>query len=284
MTMHIPVGLNLTAIGVSTAWWLDAARRTEAAGFDSLWIWDHFVSRGRLTDPLLECWSMLAAAATVTSRIRLGPFVSNVMNRHPAVLANIAATVAELSGGRLELGIGAGGHPAEHAAYGIPFPERPERAEHLVEAIEVLRLLLAGGPADYAGRHYRLAAAHAFPAPTPPPRITVAGVTPKGARLAARHGDAWTCFGDSYDALRPVFLAELAAAGRSAADVPILVAVEVEELAGGLDELTARWRERGAAELIIHDVFARELDDVLALALDDRGGPDHSAARAGRPR
>ena len=263
---HIPVGLNLTAIGVTPAWWLEAARRTEAAGYASVWIWDHFVSRGRLTDPLLECWSMLAAAAMVTSRIRLGPFVTNVMNRHPAVLANIAATVAELSGRRLELGIGAGGHPAEHAAYGIPFPERPERAEHLVEAIEILRLLLAGGPADYDGHHYRLATAHAFPAPVPPPRIIVGGMTPKGARLAARHGDAWTCFSDSLEALQPVFTAELAAVDRSLDEVPILVAVTVEETAVGLSELTAAWSDRGAAELIVHDVHADELDDVLALA------------------
>jgi alkanesulfonate monooxygenase SsuD/methylene tetrahydromethanopterin reductase-like flavin-dependent oxidoreductase (luciferase family) len=266
MTQHIPVGLNLTAIGVSTEWWLESVRLAEAAGFASAWIWDHFISRGRLTDPLLECWSMLAASATVTSRIRLGPFVANVMNHHPAVLANMAATVAELSGGRLELGIGAGGHDAEHHAYGIHFPERPLRAEHLAEAIEVIRLLHAGGPADYEGRHYRLVGAHAFPAPKPPPRIIVGGMTPRGARLAARHGDAWTCFSDTYDALRPVFLAQLAAEGRSAKEVPILVAVTVEEAAVGFSELTARWQERGASELIVHDVGAADLGALLALA------------------
>jgi G6PDH family F420-dependent oxidoreductase len=266
---HLPVGLNLTAIGVTTAWWLEAAQRSEAAGFDSVWIWDHFVSRGRLTDPLLECWSMLAAASTLTSRVRLGSFVTNVMNRHPAVLARIAATVAELSSGRLELGIGAGGHPAEHHAYGIPFPERPVRAAHLREAIDVLRLLLAGGPADYEGEHYRLEGAHAFPVPRPAPRIIIGGETPAGARLAARHADAWTCFGQGYDRLLPVFRAELAAAGRPPEEVPILVGVEVEELAGSLDDLTAQWRERGAGELIIHDVHPEELDGVLSLATED---------------
>jgi alkanesulfonate monooxygenase SsuD/methylene tetrahydromethanopterin reductase-like flavin-dependent oxidoreductase (luciferase family) len=266
VAMHLPVGLNLSAIGVTTSWWLEAARRTEASGFDSVWIWDHFVSRGRLTDPLLECWSMLAAASTVTSRVRLGSFVTNVMNRHPAVLARIAATVAELSNGRLELGIGAGGHPAEHHAYGIPFPERPQRAEHLREAIDVLRLLLAGGPADYEGELYQLRGAHAFPAPHPLPRIIVGGETAAGARLAARHADAWTCFGQRFEALLPLFTAELEAAGRERAEVSILVGIEVEELAGGLGDLTARWRERGAAELIVHDVHADELDGVLALA------------------
>ena len=266
MTPHIPVGLNLTAVGVSAGWWLEAVRRTESAGFSSAWIWDHFVSRGRLTDPLLECWSMLAAASAVTTRIRLGSFVTNVMNRHPAVLARIVATVAELSAGRLELGIGAGGHPAEHHAYGLPFPERPRRAEHLREAIEVLRLLLAGGPADYHGDLYRLAGAHAFPAPHPPPRIIVGGDTPAGARLAARHADAWTCPGRQFEALLPRFEAELEAVGRRPAEMPVLVAVEVEDLAVGLGELTARWHDRGAAELIVHDVKADELDAVLALA------------------
>ncbi len=171
---------------MSAAWWLEAARRAEAAGFASAWIWDHFVSRGRLTDPVLESWSMLASASTVTGRIRLGSFVTNVMNRHPAVLARMAATVSELSAGRLELGIGAGGHPAEHLAYGIPFPARPVRGEHLSEALDVLRLLLAGGPVDYAGQHYQLHAAHAFPAPQPPPRLLVGVQSPAGARLAAR--------------------------------------------------------------------------------------------------
>ena len=236
---HIPVGLNLSSIGVSAEWWLDAARKAEDAGFDSVWIWDHFISRGRLSDPVLECWTMLAAAATSTSRVRLGSFVTNVMNRHPAVLARMAATVAELSDGRLELGIGAGGHPAEHEAYGMHFPPRPQRAEHLVEAMEVLRLLFGGGPVSYAGAHYRLQDAHASPVPVPVPRLILGGETPAGARLAARHADAWTCFGARLDALLPVFEAELAAAGRRRADVPVLVGLEADDVGADLAALTA---------------------------------------------
>jgi G6PDH family F420-dependent oxidoreductase len=266
MTSAIPVGINLTSVGVTTAWWLDAARRAEDAGFDSVWIWDHFVSRGRLTDPMLECWSMLSAAAAVTERVRLGSFVTNAMNRHPAVLARIAATVAELSAGRLELGIGAGGHPAEHDAYGIEFPPRPQRAEHLQESIDVLRLLFAGGPADYEGQHYRLRAAHAFPVPRPTPRIIVGGETAAGARFAARHADAWTCHAPQFESFLPEFEAELRSAGRSRAEVPVLVGLEPEDLGPDLGELTARWQELGAAELIVHDVKSAELDAVVALA------------------
>jgi alkanesulfonate monooxygenase SsuD/methylene tetrahydromethanopterin reductase-like flavin-dependent oxidoreductase (luciferase family) len=214
---------------------------------------------------MLECWSMLAAASVATRRVRLGSFVSNVMNRHPAVLARVVATIADLAPGRLELGIGAGGHPAEHEAYGIPFPPGSERTEHLREAIDVLRLLLAGGPADYQGERYRLRDAHAFPVPRPRPRIIVGGESPAGARFAARHADAWTGPGSRFAELMPIFTRELQAAGRAIHDVPIIVGLEVEELGSDLVTLAAGWQERGASELIVHDVKPDELADVLAL-------------------
>jgi alkanesulfonate monooxygenase SsuD/methylene tetrahydromethanopterin reductase-like flavin-dependent oxidoreductase (luciferase family) len=215
---------------------------------------------------VLECWTTLTAAAMVTRHVRLGSFVTNVMNRHPAVLARAVATLAEASGGRLELGIGIGGHPAEHEAYGIPFPAPRERAEHLEEAIAVIRALLAGGPADFEGRHYRLRAAHAFPAPNPPPRIVVAGTTPAGARLAARLGDAWTCFEPEAERLLPVFLEALAAAGRQRSEVAVLVAVEAESATADLPGLAAAWAERGADELVVHEVRPALLPAVLASA------------------
>ncbi len=265
MSVQLPVGINPTAIGVTASWWLEATRRAEEAGFGTAWIWDHFVSRGDLTDPLLECWTTLTAAAVSTRRIHVGSFVANVMNRHPALLANSVATLADLAPGRVELGIGIGGHPAEHQAYGMAFPPAPERAARLEEAITVLRLLFRGGPADLEGRYYRLEAAYSFPVPQPPPRITVAGMTPAGARLAARTGDAWTCFAAAYDDLRPVFLAELDAAGRDREDVAVIVGIEHADVVEGIDELTARWRDKGASELVIHDVGPADLDRILGL-------------------
>ena len=205
MNLAIPVALNLGSIGVDIRWWIESSKRAEEAGFDSVLVWDHFVGRGDLTDPVLECWTTIAAAATATNTIKVGSFVTNVMNRHPAVLARIVATTAELTDARIELGIGIGGHPKEHVAYGIDYPERPERARHLDEALTVLRLMLAGGPVDYAGEYYQLEAAHAFPVPKLAPRITVSGPTPAGTRLAARRADAWTCFGHQYADLLPVF-------------------------------------------------------------------------------
>ena len=192
----IPVGVNPTAIGVSGAWWIEAARRAEAAGFTTVWIWDHFISRGDLDDPWLECWTTLTAAAVSTERIGVGSFVVNNVNRHPAVLANIVATLADLAPGRVELGIGIGGHPVEHEAYGMDFPPARERAERLEEAIAVLRLLFSGGPVDSRVATIGCARLARYPAPDPAPRITIAGMQPAGARMAARLGDAWTCFAD----------------------------------------------------------------------------------------
>jgi alkanesulfonate monooxygenase SsuD/methylene tetrahydromethanopterin reductase-like flavin-dependent oxidoreductase (luciferase family) len=260
----VPIGLNLSSIGVTAAWWLASARRAEESGFASIWIWDHFVSRGRLDDPVLECWTMLAAAAVNTERVRLGPFVSNVMNRHPAVLARMAATVAQLSGGRLVLGLGAGGHPAEHEAYGIEFPPRPVRAEHLQESVQVLRRLFAGGPVDFDGRHYRLRGALAFPAPDPRPPIMLAAQTPFGARQAARLADSWTCFARRHAALWPVFRTETEALGRDPATVPLVVGLEAADYADGLERAAERWAAAGAAEVIVHDAGPEELERLLA--------------------
>lgn len=279
----IPVGVNLTSIGVDAAWWLTAARRVEAAGYDAVWAWDHFVSRGRLDDPVLECWSTIAAAATVTSRLRVGSFVTNVMNRHPAVLARIVGTVADIAPGRVELGIGIGGHPAEHAAYGIEFPPPMERAARLEDAVAAIRALWTGGPVDLGRPSIGLRRAYAAPAPRPTPRIIIGGETPAGARLAARIGDAWTCFAERYDALLPVFLTGLEDAGRSRSDVPILVAAELPDRgaesvtgvhepsdpgsAADVDDLgawAAAWQARGADELVLHWVRPHQLEAVLA--------------------
>ncbi len=271
---RIPIGVNLTAIGVSSAWWVETAQSLEKAGFSTVWCWDHFVSRGRLTDPVLECWTTLAVTAAATERLRVGSFVTNVMNRHPAVLARIVASLADASGGRVELGIGIGGHPAEHHAYGIDFPEAPERVEHLEEAVQVLRLLWSGGPVSYEGRHYRLHDAYAFPAPNPPPRIVIGGEKPAGARLAARIGDAWTMNGSELDHLEPAFRGALEAAGRTRSDVDVVVALDLKrgvgaeeqplfrDLAGELE----RWQEQGADELVLHWVRPAEVPALLAAA------------------
>ncbi len=267
----IPVGVNLTTIGVDVRWWLDSARRLEAAGYRTVWAWDHFVSRGRLDRPVLECWTTLTATAAVTRHLRVGSFVTNVMNRHPAVLARMVATVADLAPGRVDLGMGIGGHPAEHAAYGIEFPPPPERAARLVDAVAVMRALFTGGPVSHAGTWYRLDEAYASPAPRPVPRIVIAGERPAGARLAARIGDAWTCMESAYDELRPVFDEALEAAGRERSDVAVVVGCDLprgesaREAPAIADPVAwaAGWRARGADELVLHWIRPDQLEMVL---------------------
>jgi len=270
--LAIPIGVNLTTIGVTGRWWLESAARVEAAGFPTVWAWDHFVSRGRLADPLLECWTTLAATAATTSRVRLGSFVTNVMNRHPSVLARIVMTVADLAPGRVELGIGIGGHPAEHLSYGIDFPEVAERVARLEEAITIIRSLFAGGPVDFEGPFHELAEAFASPVPDPAPRIIVAGETATGARLAARMGDAWITFAPHFDKLLPIYLEALALAGRRREDVSIIVADDVPRGAAALESpivadmtgVAAAWQARGADELVLHWIDADQLEAVLA--------------------
>jgi alkanesulfonate monooxygenase SsuD/methylene tetrahydromethanopterin reductase-like flavin-dependent oxidoreductase (luciferase family) len=265
------VGVNLTTIGVRAGWWVQTARRLEAAGYATAWAWDHFVSRGRPTDPLLEGWTLLPAAAAGTGSLRVGSFVTNVMNRHPAVLARQVATLCDLAPGRVELGIGIGGHPAEHRAYGIDWPEVAERVARLEEAVTVLRLLFSGGPVSHEGRFYRLQDAHAFPVPVPAPRIVIGGESVPGARLGARVGDAWTCMADTFDRSYPVFLEALAAAGRRREDVQVRAGLDVDRADPEKDPLLAdlaagavAWQARGADELVLHWVTRDQVDAVLA--------------------
>jgi alkanesulfonate monooxygenase SsuD/methylene tetrahydromethanopterin reductase-like flavin-dependent oxidoreductase (luciferase family) len=217
------IGVAIGTIGATPQWWLESARRLEAAGYRGVWAWDHFVGGGDKTVPVVEQWTILAATAGATSRLRIGTFITNVMNRHPAVVARMASTLQLASGGRLTLGIGVGGNPAEHRAYGLEYPEIGARADRLDDAIGVIRALWGGGPVTRPSPHYPLVEAHAFPIPEPAPRILVGAASPRGLRIAARSGDGWAAEIDDFERLIPVYLEALAAAGRTRADAWIAV-------------------------------------------------------------
>jgi alkanesulfonate monooxygenase SsuD/methylene tetrahydromethanopterin reductase-like flavin-dependent oxidoreductase (luciferase family) len=230
------------------------------------------MGRGDRSVPVVEGWTALTAAAFVTDRAVLGTFVLNVMNRHPAVLARMASTLQAISGGRLVLGIGIGGHPAEHAALGIPFPDAPERVARLEESVAVIRALWTGGPVTRPSPFYPLDDAYAVPPPDPAPRILVGGDTPAGARLAARIGDGWSSFGERFQARLPIYLEALEAAGRRREDQLLIAAFEggtVEETSVVLGPWIAaprenweRWRDIGADGVI---VTVRTEEDVRGL-------------------
>ncbi|MGZ8528826.1 MAG: LLM class flavin-dependent oxidoreductase, partial [Candidatus Limnocylindrales bacterium] len=200
MSEPLPIGVSIRSIRATAEWWLESARRLDAAGYDGVWSWDHFIGKGDRTVPVLEAWTILTAAAATTRRVTVGTFVANVMNRHPALLARMASTLQEVSGGRLILGFGIGGHPAEHRALGIPFPDAPERVARLEEAVAVLRALWSGGPVSRPSPFYPLDEAQVSVGPFPPPPIVVGGETRAGARLAGRIGDGWTAFDDNFEA------------------------------------------------------------------------------------
>jgi alkanesulfonate monooxygenase SsuD/methylene tetrahydromethanopterin reductase-like flavin-dependent oxidoreductase (luciferase family) len=269
---RLPIGVSIRTIRAEPRWWLDSARRLDEAGFAGVWAWDHFMGRGDVTVPVVESWTALAMAAGVTSRVTVGSFVLNVMNRHPAVVARMASTLQIASGGRLMLGIGIGGHPREHAAYGIDFPAAPERVTRLEEAVAVIRALWTGGPVTRPSTFYPLKDAAAYPVPDPIPPIIVGGETAAGARLAGRIGDGWTAFEENFETSLPVYLESLEASDRSRADQRVYVGFQGEWLS---DERIVdspwvrepratweRWREAGADGAI---VLARTTEDVDAL-------------------
>jgi alkanesulfonate monooxygenase SsuD/methylene tetrahydromethanopterin reductase-like flavin-dependent oxidoreductase (luciferase family) len=268
----LPIGVCLRTIRAEPGWWLESARRLDAAGYAGLWAWDHFMGRGDARVPVVECWTILSMAAGATSQATVGPFVFNVMNRHPAVVARMASTLQVASGGRLVLGIGIGGAPREHRAYGIDFPDPPERVARLEEALEVMRALWTGGPVTRPSPFYPLHEATAFPVPEPPPTILIGGETAAGARLAGRIGDGWTAFDNNFETNLPIYLESLAATGRRRDDQRVLVGFQGEWLSDErfVDtpwfkeprETWARWREAGADGAI---VLARTTEDVDAL-------------------
>jgi len=266
------VGVCLRSIRAEPGWWLESAVRLDAAGYDGLWCWDHFMGRGDLTVPTVESWTILAMAAGATKRVTVAPFVANVMNRHPAVLARMASTLQIASGGRLILGIGIGGAPKEHAAYGIPFPDAPERVHHLEEAVATIRALWTGGPVSRASDLYPLEGATAYPVPDPAPRIIVGGETRNGARLAGRIGDGWNTFDNDFESLLPTYLESLEASDKRREDQLVLVGFQGDWLSDE-DVATTQWvrepaaaRERwSAAGADGAIVLARTTSDVDAL-------------------
>ena len=196
---------------------------------------------------MLEAWTTLAAVGGATTRLGLLTFVANVMNRHPAVLARMAATLQDATGGRLTLGIGIGGHPAEHQAYGIPFPGVPERMARLEEAVAVMRALWTGGPVTRPSPFYPLVDAYASPVPVPPPPVIVGAESRPGVELAARVGDGWTTPAATLAERLPDYLDALGAAGKARSAQRVLAAFDLPRRASRAGSPWAEYPAGGAA-------------------------------------
>ena len=176
---------------------LALTQHCEATGWDGVYFADHFMPNAADTTPLdgdtLECWSVIAALAAAVPRLRLAPLVTSVTYRHPAVLANIAAAVDNISHGRLLLGIGAGWQENEHAAYGLDLGSVKERLDRFEEATQILISLLREKRTTFNGRYFRINDAPNQPLPvqTPIPVLIGGGGEKRTMRIAARYADEW---------------------------------------------------------------------------------------------
>jgi F420-dependent oxidoreductase-like protein len=169
----------------------DVVLECEHLGYDSVWLDDHLMVKNM---PILECWTTLSALSSVTERIRLGTMATCNSFRNPSLLAKMAATLDNISNGRLELGIGAGVQKNEHLAYGYPFPSSKVRIKRLAEAVEIVKKMWTEEKANYKGKYYTIRDAVCEPKPLqkPHPPITVGGGGEKlTMRVAAQHADRY---------------------------------------------------------------------------------------------
>jgi len=167
------------------------------------WLFDHFAPiQGDVSGPCLEGWTVLAAFAALTERLRLGLMVTGNTYRHPAVLAKIAATVDVISNGRLDFGIGAGWNVYEHESMGIPLYQPGERIRRLGEACEIVKRLFTEPTVDFDGRYYQLADARSEPKPVqlPYPPFVIGGSGEKlTLRIVAKYADIWNYGGGTVE-------------------------------------------------------------------------------------
>ena len=169
----------------------------ERVGFDSVWDCDHLNQPSSPEGPYFEGWTLLAALAARTHRIRIGVLVSSNTFRHPALLAQQAVTLDHVSNGRLELGLGAGWFVPEHERFGITFPDPGERVDRFREAVEIIDSLLRNETTTFDGRYYRLSGAYVRPAPVqrPRPPLTLGAHKTRMLRVCAEYADTWNSFG-----------------------------------------------------------------------------------------
>ena len=171
----------------------EQAKRAEDVGYDSIWVYDHLLFRPDGVDWTLgtwEAWTVMSALAEATEQVEIGSLVLCNQFRNPAVLAKMAHTLDEVSGGRLILGVGAGWNEAEFDAFGLPFDHRVSRLE---EALQIIRPLLRDGYVDFSGKYYTVRDCEILPRSPRPhgPPLMVGAFSPRTVRLAVRFADQW---------------------------------------------------------------------------------------------
>jgi F420-dependent oxidoreductase-like protein len=283
---------------------LEQGRYAEAAGYDGLWYADHFMPNAPdpVEGPAQEMFTMMAGLAVAVPRVRIGSLVAGNTYRHPAVLAKIAATLDQMSEGRLVLGLGAGWQENEHRAYGIEFNTFGWRFDRLEEACHVLTSLFANTRTSFTGKHYTLSDAPLDPRPvqSPLPLLIGGGGEKRTLRIVARYAQEWNVWGE------PELLAQKGAvldqrceeAGRDPAtvrrsaqallflseDQAVLDRVRAMRIerptivgtAAEVQEIIGRYRDAGVDELIVPGFTFRstgEREDALGRFLTVSAAP-----------
>jgi F420-dependent oxidoreductase-like protein len=229
--------------------WRALAEAAERSGIEAMFRSDHYLSdqdaRGHGS---MDAWATLSALAAITTTLRLGTLVSPATFRHPSVLAKMAVTADHISGGRIEVGVGAGWMEEEHSAYGFPFPSTKTRMDMLAEQLEIVHRSWKPGPFSFRGEHYAIDELDALPKPVqqPHPPLIVGGSG--GARsleLAARWADEYNTPFASVDKCRKV-RAKLdeACAAAHRKRLPLSLMTHPDELEGRLDDFEAAGVER----------------------------------------
>jgi F420-dependent oxidoreductase-like protein len=278
--------------GVTWEEWVALARACERHRVGTLFRSDHYLSvMGHEDRGSLETWTTLAGLAAITTRLRFGVLVSPVTFRHPSVLAKVVAAVDQISGGRVDFGLGAGWNEREHEAYGFEFPPLGSRLELVEEQLEVVRGAWGDGPFTFAGTHYTLKALDALPKPVQrphPPIIIGGGARPRTARIAARFADEYnTVYATAAECAerRAVCEAAWTAAGRDPATLRFsvmlpwvdgsdadLMAVVGESAAVGIprafDEAVARlrgYRDAGVDRVMLQHLRHRDVEAIAEI-------------------
>jgi len=258
----VRVGIQLPEVEREVRWpeYLALARAAEAAGFDSIWLGDHLLYRGdgRPERGPWEAWTLLSALAAATERVRLGPLVACAGFHPPGLIAKMAATIGEVSGGRFVLGLGAGWNEQEFRTFGIPYDHRVSRFE---ESFAIVRGLLAGERVTLTGRYWQAEDAVLLPPPAHRPRLMIGSNGPRVLGIALPHVDAWNTWYDEFGNRADGFAAlneRISAAARDAGRAPEAI-------------------ERSACVLVVLDRAAGERP-VTAAAPPVEGPPERIAA------
>ena len=276
MTTAVEFGLILSQFNTKWQYTVADARLAEEHGLDSVWLADHLLTPMDAAAPVFEAWTALAALSGLTERVRLGHMVNCVSFRNVGLLAKMAATVDHASGGRLELGLGAGWHEPEYRAFGYEFPTPADRVRAFREAVDAIDLLFGGGPVDYDGEFVRLQGAYCHPVPVqrPRPPLTVGTGGDMMRRFTGERADAWNCPAS----LLPTLAESRAVVLEAAGDRPVRTTLQIPA-AVGRDRAEADAAREVAA---VHLAWMGDLDGYgLVGTVDEAAERVHAYRRQG---